>query len=289
MAPTRRASTDRSHRCWRTGCEGRIGCAKRDFGLNAHASTGSPAHEPGAATACSPTTSSRSAGSSNRNAQAHRTPLQHARGRWRPVRTEQRAATFGVASCRSRRRTAPTQNSPALSHDVPPHGQCTTPRASETMASVMQIRTILSAEERPSPTNPALHRARASRSACSPRAASGLRPTRRTSTARRRTACSDKSGRRGRTRRSRRRRVGRNRRGRAREGFATAPGDRRRSARARHDDRPSHLNDAGCYRSQPRTGKATTAAPPAVDGEWWAAATCTAGPSDKARPKLLCQ
>ena len=47
---------------WRTGCEGRISCAKRDFGRSTeHASTASPAPEPGAATACSPTTSSRSA------------------------------------------------------------------------------------------------------------------------------------------------------------------------------------------------------------------------------------
>ena len=50
---------------WRTGCEGRISCAKRDFGLAAPASTDSTAPEPGAATASSPTTSSRSPASSH--------------------------------------------------------------------------------------------------------------------------------------------------------------------------------------------------------------------------------
>ena len=64
--PTRRAARSntggRSARLvrWRTGCEGRISCAKRDFGLHRTRITGSPAPEPGAATASSPTTSSRS-------------------------------------------------------------------------------------------------------------------------------------------------------------------------------------------------------------------------------------
>ena len=131
----------------------------------------------------------------------------------------------------------------------------------------MRIRTIWCAEERPSPTSPALRRARASTSACSRPAATGLRSIRRTSTARRRTACSDESGRRCRTRRPRRSRAGRTRRARVREVFAAGSGGRRRSAPARLDDRPCPLNDAPCPRFRPRT-EATTAAPPAIDGEW---------------------
>ena len=40
---------------WRTGCEGRISCAKRDFGSHARDSTGSKGQEPGVATGSSPT------------------------------------------------------------------------------------------------------------------------------------------------------------------------------------------------------------------------------------------
>ena len=49
----------------RTGCEGRISCAKRDFGIARTRIDGLPAPEPGAGTASSTTTSSRSQGCSN--------------------------------------------------------------------------------------------------------------------------------------------------------------------------------------------------------------------------------
>ena len=130
----------------------------------------------------------------------------------------------------------------------------------EKAAGVIRIRTTWCAGERPSPTSPALHRARACRSTCSPPASTCRRTTRRTSTAPPQIACSDGSGRPGRTRRCRRRQAGRSRRVRARAVPADASNDSWRSARVRHVDRPSRLSDAACCRPRPPTGSYNGAA-----------------------------